>query len=99
MKEELERFNFKKMLVANHYDPKHMIHQFYMKERKKAYEHKPLREEEPFRNVSNEGEMKKIRDMMHKNAHDQPQLVEASIDKRLSQQKGRRPQEFTSRVT
>ena len=46
MKEKLERFNFKKMTAANHYDPKYKIHGFYMKERKRAYEHTPLRGEE-----------------------------------------------------
>lgn len=48
---ELEKFSFKKMVAASHYDPKHKIHGFYMKERKRAYQHRPFRGEEPFRNV------------------------------------------------
>lgn len=40
------------MNSINHYDPEHKIHNFYMKERKRAYEHKPLGDEELFKNVS-----------------------------------------------
>lgn len=47
------------MPSASHYDPNHKIHDFYMKERKKAYEHRSLNEEEPFRNVVNEYELKR----------------------------------------
>jgi len=50
----LGKFNFQKLPSVSHYDPDHKIHDFYIKERKKAYEHKPLREEEPFQNVVNE---------------------------------------------
>lgn len=32
MKEELERYHFKKLNVVDHYDPEHRIHSFYMKE-------------------------------------------------------------------
>lgn len=46
MKEELEKYHFRKMNVVDHYDPEHKIHSFYMKERKRAYEHKPLGDEE-----------------------------------------------------
>ena len=99
MKEELVRYNFKKMPAADHYDLDHRMHKFFMKEREKPYEHKPLEEEEPFRNVSKEVEMRKIHERMHKDAHDQQHLVEATINKRLSQQKGWRSQESTSRVT
>jgi len=88
MKEELVRYNFKKMPAADHYDLDHRMHKFFMKEREKPYEHKPLEEEEPFRNVSKEVEMRKIHERMHKDAHDQQHLVEATINKRLSQQKG-----------
>lgn len=68
MKEELEKYHFKKMNVADHYDPKYKIHSFYMKEHKKAYEHKPLGDEELFKNVSNEVEMKKIRAILQDEA-------------------------------
>lgn len=68
MKEELEQHNFQKMNVANHYNLKHKIHGFYMKERKKAYDHWPLNDEEPFRNVSNKVEMKKIRARLQEHA-------------------------------
>jgi len=43
--------------------------------------------------------MKKIRERVQKDANDQQHHVEATINKRLSQHKGRRPQESTSRVT
>lgn len=60
MIEELGKYNFKKMPAASHYDPEHRIHDFYMNERKRAYEHRPLRDEEPFWNVNSEVEVKKI---------------------------------------
>lgn len=60
MKEELGKIHFKKMVVADHYDPKHRIHSFYMKKQNKAYEHKSLGEEELFMNVTSEKEMKKV---------------------------------------
>ena len=44
MAEELNRYDFQKMPGVTHYDPDHRIHEFYMKERKRAYEHKPLLE-------------------------------------------------------
>lgn len=81
MKEDLGKFNFKKMLAASHYDPEHKIQDFYM-ERKRAYEHKPLKEEKPSRNIPNEVEMKKICAKVHEEA--KKQLIEATIDKRLS---------------
>lgn len=52
------------MNLASYYDPEHKIHSFYMKEIKMAYEHRPLTEKEPFRNVSNEVELKKIHGRM-----------------------------------
>lgn len=47
MKEELERYGFEKINIVDRYDLEHRIHGFYMKERKRAYEHKQLLEEEP----------------------------------------------------
>lgn len=58
MRDELRRFGFQKMLGVTHYDPNHRIQDFYMKERKRPYVHKPLSGEEPFRNVVNESELK-----------------------------------------
>lgn len=43
--------------------------------------------------------MKKIRVKLHKNAYKQQQTVQATIDKRLLQSRGRRPQESMSKVT
>jgi len=45
MKEELAKYTFRKMPAADHYDPDHRMHSFFMKERKKPYEHKPLVDE------------------------------------------------------
>lgn len=89
MKEELEKFNLNKMTVASHYDPEHKIHDFYIKERKRAYEHWPLRGEKPFRNISSEEEMKKVHAKMQEAAQKQQQHVEAAIDKKMSQLGGR----------
>lgn len=61
MKEELARYEFEKISATAHYDPEHKIHGFHMKERKRAYEHRPLIEEKPYKNVSSEAELKKIR--------------------------------------
>jgi len=99
MIEKLGRYNFNKMPAASHYDPEHKIRGFYMKERKRVYEHRPLRDEEPFQNVSNEVEIRKIRAKIQEEAQKQRQAVEATIDKRLSHSRGRRSQESTSRVT
>lgn len=71
MIEELVRYNFKKMPVATHYDPKNRIHEFYMKERKKAYKYRPLRDKESFRNINTEVEVKKIHAKMQEEAHKQ----------------------------
>lgn len=60
MKEELKLYCFGKMDKVEHYDPDHKIHTFYMKERKRGYNHKSLGDEEMLRNVSSEAEVKRI---------------------------------------
>ena len=65
MAEELSRYGFQKMPGVTHYDLNHRIHEFYMKERKRPYAHRPLSDEEPFRNVVNESELKKIHIRVH----------------------------------
>lgn len=53
-KEELDIFGFEKINTVEQYDLEHRIHDFYMKKRKRAYEHKSLLEEELYMNVSSE---------------------------------------------
>lgn len=99
MIDELGRYKFEKMSATNHYEPKHWLHNFYMKERKRVYEHRPFRDEELFRNVGTKVEVNKIHAKMQEEAPKQQREVEASIHKKLSQSWGRRSQESTSRVT
>lgn len=54
-------FGFNKIDAAEQYDLEHRIYGFYMKERKRAYEHKPLMEEKSYRNLSSKAELKRIR--------------------------------------
>jgi len=70
MKEELAKFNFRKLSITNHYDMNHKMHLIFMMERKKPYEHKSLIDEEPFWNINNEIEIKKIKERVHKDVND-----------------------------
>jgi len=70
-----------------------------MKERKRAYEHKPLVNEEPFRNVSNEAELKNIRARLQEQARKQHRQAEVKIKLRRSQPKEKKSQESTARFT
>lgn len=99
MKEELAQYGFEKISIVAHYDPEHRIHGFYMKERKKAYEHRPLIEEEPYRNVSSEAKMKKIHVKVQEHVKKQHRQAEAAIKLKSLQLKGKKSQESTSKAT
>lgn len=98
MIEELRRYGFQKMPGVTHYDPDHRIHDFYM-ERKRAYVHKPLSGEEPFRNVVNESKLKKIRLKVHQDVRKMQATVEANINKRTAHTRKDDIQVSTSKVT
>lgn len=87
------------MNSTSQHDPKHKIHSYYMKERKRAYDHKPLVDEEPFKNVSNKAELKKIRARLQEQARKQHRQAKAKIKLGRSQPKEKKSQESTSKVT
>lgn len=97
MTNELRTFGFQKMPDVTHYDPDHRIHDFYMKERKRAYVHKLLSEEEPFRNVVNESKLK-IRLKVHQDVRKIQATVEANISKKIAHTRNNDVQESTSKV-
>jgi len=98
MTEELRRYGFQKMPSVTHYDPNHKIHEFFM-ERKRPYAHQPLSDEEPFRNVVNESELKKIRIRVHQDVRKVQNTMEAGIGKRMVHVRRSDEQESTSKTT
>lgn len=70
-----------------------------MKERERDYKHKPIIDEEPYRNVSSEAKLKKIHARLIEQAQKQHRQVDARIKLKVPQPKEKRSQESTSKVT